>query len=48
MTNPHKLPFYHRYMREKYGDRYWTKEEFAEYWDNHWSRVARDEDPDEK
>ena len=31
-TNPHKLPYYHRYMYEKYGIRYCTKEQFDEYW----------------
>jgi hypothetical protein len=32
MTNPHKLPLYHRMMWEKYGERYCTKEQFDEYW----------------
>ena len=32
MTNPHKLPYYHRYMRTKYGDRYCSKEVFDRYW----------------
>jgi hypothetical protein len=34
MTNPHKLPLYHCYMYEKYGDKYCSKEEFAKYWDS--------------
>jgi hypothetical protein len=32
MTHPSKLPFYHRYMWEKYGTRYCTEEQFDEYW----------------
>jgi hypothetical protein len=40
MTNPHRLPFYHRYMREKYGDRYCSKEVFDRYWRIH---VMRDD-----
>jgi hypothetical protein len=32
MTNPHKLTYYHRYMYERYGTRYCTKEEFEIYW----------------
>jgi hypothetical protein len=34
MTNPHKLPLYHCYMYEKYGDKYCSKEEFDEYWNS--------------
>jgi hypothetical protein len=39
MTNPRKLPFYHRMMYEKWGNRYCTREQFEEYWnsDQHWS-----------
>jgi hypothetical protein len=29
---PRKLPYYHRYMWEKYGTRYCTKDQFDEYW----------------
>lgn len=32
MASPHKKPYYHRYMRTKYGDRYCTKEVFDRYW----------------
>jgi hypothetical protein len=32
MTSPHKLPYYHRYMYQKYGDRYCSKEVFDRYW----------------
>lgn len=32
LTNPRKLAYYHRYMYEKYGTRYCTKEQFDEYW----------------
>ena len=32
MTNPHRLPFYHRYMYQKYGERYCSKEAFDRYW----------------
>ena len=32
LTNPHKLPLYHRHMWEKYGTKYCTKEQFEEYW----------------
>jgi hypothetical protein len=34
-THPSKLPFYHRYMWEKYGTRYCTEEQFNEYWEQH-------------
>ena len=39
MTNPRKLPFYHRYMYETYGEWYCTEEQFQEYWDGdqNWS-----------
>jgi len=33
VTNPHKLPYYHRMMYETYGEWYCTEEEFKEYWD---------------
>jgi hypothetical protein len=32
MTNPHRLPYYHKYMRSKYGDRYCSQEAFDRYW----------------
>jgi hypothetical protein len=32
LTNPNKLPYYHRMMWEKYGTKYCTKEQFDEYW----------------
>ena len=32
MTKPHKLPYYHRYMYTKYGERYMSKELFDRYW----------------
>lgn len=32
MTSTHKKPYYHRYMRSKYGDRYCSKETFDRYW----------------
>jgi hypothetical protein len=32
MTKPSSLPYYRRYMWEKYGTRYCTEEQFDEYW----------------
>lgn len=32
LTKPYKLPYYHRYMRQKYGDRYCSQELFDRYW----------------
>ena len=34
MTNPRKLPYYHRMMFETYGSWYWSEQEFREYWDS--------------
>jgi hypothetical protein len=34
MTNPRNLPFYHRYMYEKYGTRYCSQEQFDQYWND--------------
>jgi hypothetical protein len=33
MTRPSNLPFYHRVMYQRYGERYCTKEQFEAYWD---------------
>jgi hypothetical protein len=33
MTNPHKLPYYHRMMYETYGEWYCSEEEFRQIWD---------------
>jgi len=32
MTNPSKLPFYHRMMWETYGTMYCTQEQWEKYW----------------
>ena len=32
LTSPRKLPYYHRYMYEKYGTRYCSQAQFEEYW----------------
>ena len=44
MAKPYKLPYYHRYMRQKYGDRYCSQELF----DRYWRRVIMHDHQDEK
>ena len=34
MTSQRMLPYYHRYMYEKYGTRYCSQAEFEEYWNS--------------
>jgi len=34
LTSPRKLPYYHRYMYEKYGTRYCSQAQFEEYWNS--------------
>ena len=34
LTSPRKLPYYHRYMYEKYGTRYCSEAEFNKYWNS--------------
>lgn len=33
MTNPKRLPKYHKYMYKKWGTRYCSKEDFDNYWE---------------
>jgi hypothetical protein len=44
MTSTHKKPYYHKYMRSKYGDRYCSQELF----DRYWRRVIMGDHIDEK
>jgi hypothetical protein len=34
MTSQRMLPYYHRYMYEKYGTRYCSQAQFEEYWNS--------------
>ena len=35
MTKPNDLPYYHRYMWEKYSTKDCTDEQYREYWKEH-------------
>jgi hypothetical protein len=34
MTSQRMLPYYHRYMYEKYGTRYCSQAQYEEYWNS--------------
>ena len=34
LTSSRKLPFYHKYMYDKYGTRYCSQAQYEEYWNS--------------